>query len=1260
MANKSFRPCNDPPPPKNPAAIDKPTLTTTTRLPLQSSRQLESRKAVKRGFKSFHDPKVCGLSFERLPAWLWTLRPAEWSSILLSESDKHRLHQTHPILHKLYLDKFRVVNSPGCNSVGTEADVWWISGSHEFIMSLMLPSGVPTVAWVTGSSRRSPIPSTPSNQWLNVSHSKVGGCTTCRGKFSLNGLSSSVEIANDLTRTIGHIIKYSLRSKPCPVVPETSHYCLSSKLSVNQLHKVVVVPSNFSATGWGCRLLEPAELANAFELPDYLEWDSTFAMHLVPLQILRSVMDAVLEMQRPPAQLGRVRQCRRPSTSLTVSDGDREWIPSLGRWLAGTWADIPIAEKAVKADDAEVNVSPWHMRISLIFPCRVSLFDRLTRFAMRRWRYNVIRSFFTYLRCQYGTDWPSSLSRKRPRSVASDPGGSESGGGGGTRQNNLLVDLTKGLAVLGQVTHSTWWEWSSGSSLLFWRWNGAEQIKAARDGMRIYVRGPLPKAKRLKPLRLPGDQLALVTDKIEGMIARQYLSVGPVKSCLHFFAVPKGPTDVRIVYDGTSCGLNDALWAPNFYLPSSKAAAILLTFSSWLADADYGEMFHNFFMDEKIRKHAGVDLSKLKHRSKTPSPTVRWTRLFMGMKSSPYNAVRHYYWGEEVSRGNPKKRGNPMGYSRVRLNLPGSSDYDPGLPKVMKWNDSALEGTGAVSGDVITFVDDVRIVGHSKSNCHAVHRQFTSRMQFMGLQDAPRKFRPPSQNGAGAWTGTIFRVGPDSISKSVSVEKWKKGLAILTHLEAECLTVESRRPLLNRKQLERDVGFLNHLSMTFEETTPFLKGFYLTLNSWRPYRDDDDWKMTQKAWDKIKFHRMENSQSQDEWDRFNDEGGQDNLNAPDNVVASSRFANDVGALLSLLNGDGPPVTQLRSRFVISVIFGFGDASGTGLGATFTCGTGFTFRVGVWGSLEKDESSNWKEFSNVVESLEEEAEAGGLDQSEVFMFTDNTTVEACSYKGSSSSPRLLSLIIRLKAMATRHGIRLHIFHVSGTRMIAQGTDGVSRGCLSQGVMGGEAMTAFIPIHQSAVERSPRLLPWVRSWSGSASLLLTPEGWFQEGHDIDGWLADGRDQLERPRLAENRTYIWSPPPYAADVAIAELRKARIKRQTSSHIVIVPRLCCSLWMKQLYRTSDIVFQVLPGSEFWTKEMHEPILIGILFPFLRSRPWQLRGTPKMFAVGRQLRGMPEDSEMDRRNLLCKFWTQCHELRYMSETVVRRVLLIR
>ncbi len=404
-----------------------------------------------------------------------------------------------------------------------------------------------------------------------------------------------------------------------------------------------------------------------------------------------------------------------------------------------------------------------------------------------------------------------------------------------------MKDLTRGLQILGQVLQCTWWKWTSGSSLFFWRWNGYEQIRESRDGLKIFVSGSLPQLRRSKTALLLKDQIPLVAEKVDGMIQKGYLSSGFVKSTVNYFAVPKGLTDVRIVYDGTSCGLNEALWAPNFYLPTARAASLLLSFSSWMSDADFGEMFHNFPMPDAIQKHAGVDLSVLKGKLKTAGHDlsssrhiVRWNRLFMGMKSSPYNAVRHYYLGEEFARGNPLDPTNPMGYSRIRLNLPGRPDYDPTLPKVMKWSDFAVGGEGAIAGDVTTFVDDVRIVGHSKANCHSVHRQFTSRMQYLGFQDAPRKYRPPSQSSAGAWTGTLFKVSPSSITKTVTTEKWDKGISILSKLKEACNSDPLARPILDRKQLERDTGFLNHLSMTYDTTTPFLKGFYLTLNSWRP------------------------------------------------------------------------------------------------------------------------------------------------------------------------------------------------------------------------------------------------------------------------------------------------------------------------------------------------------------------------------------------------------------------------------------------
>ena len=121
-----------------------------------------------------------------------------------------------------------------------------------------------------------------------------------------------------------------------------------------------------------------------------------------------------------------------------------------------------------------------------------------------------------------------------------------------------------------------------------------------------------------------------------------------------------------------------------------------------------------------------------------------------------------------------------------------------------------------------------------------------------------------------------------------------------------------------------------------------------------------------------------------------------------------------------------------------------------------------------------------------------------------MFTDNSTVEACAAKGSSSSPKLLGLVTRLLALTSKVGVKVNVFHVAGTRMIAQGTDGVSRGYLGQGVMAGDTMTLHIPVHLSAIERSPTdLVPWIRSWSEEESILLDEAGWFQTGHDIEGW-------------------------------------------------------------------------------------------------------------------------------------------------------------
>ena len=177
---------------------------------------------------------------------------------------------------------------------------------------------------------------------------------------------------------------------------------------------------------------------------------------------------------------------------------------------------------------------------------------------------------------------------------------------------------------------------------------------------------------------------------------------------------------------------------------------------------------------------------------------------------------------------------------------------------------------------------------------------------------------------------------------------------------------------------------------------------------------------------------------------------------------------------------------------------------------------------------------------------------------------------------------------------------------------EGADGLSRGCLSEGVMRGVKMSEFIPLHLTAFERSPALEPWLRTWVETGHVehrfdILKPEGWFEQGHDIVGG-AKNSDQVWMPKYRKGN-YIWAPPPAAADVCIDELRKARHKCQESTHLFVCPKIMAPSWRRQMHRSADVILSIPPGHPAWPRDMHEPLTIAIYFPFLKSNPWQLKG---------------------------------------------------
>jgi hypothetical protein len=221
---------------------------------------------------------------------------------------------------------------------------------------------------------------------------------------------------------------------------------------------------------------------------------------------------------------------------------------------------------------------------------------------MHRTVYELFKEFSVFMSEHYGSQWASSLvllrsqqihdrvplKRKRTRGVEEEVAKYMDG--------ELLRDGEVGCDVLERFAKATWWKWEGGSTLIFWRWAEGELRRFARDGMEVYITVKLPLNQ--KPCRPPKSaKRTLILSKIIQVLKRGYVvipsTVNYIKSLIDYFEVPKDD-DIRLVYNGTSCGLNDVLFAPNFWLPTPKSAGRVLGYGYYMVDIDLGEMFLNF------------------------------------------------------------------------------------------------------------------------------------------------------------------------------------------------------------------------------------------------------------------------------------------------------------------------------------------------------------------------------------------------------------------------------------------------------------------------------------------------------------------------------------------------------------------------------------------------------------------------------------------------------------------------------------------
>jgi hypothetical protein len=184
---------------------------------------------------------------------------------------------------------------------------------------------------------------------------------------------------------------------------------------------------------------------------------------------------------------------------------------------------------------------------------------------------------------------------------------------------------------------------------------------------------------------------------------------------------------------------------------------------------------------------------------------------------------------------------------------------------------------------------------------------------------------------AGEWTGTAIHTHMGQVCVKVTQERWDKTRKMVrdiwqeysnrrTELSVEVLGEDSAGEL-NHKQLERRQGFIVYVAQAYPSLVTYLKGIHLTLDSWRSGRNEDGWKRTRADME----HLRRNCCPEETMKSLSDE-------APRLVMPVPRLEQDLKALLALTDPLVPPERAVRSKHLLQVCYGFGDASGEGFGS----------------------------------------------------------------------------------------------------------------------------------------------------------------------------------------------------------------------------------------------------------------------------------------------------------------------------------------
>ena len=133
---------------------------------------------------------------------------------------------------------------------------------------------------------------------------------------------------------------------------------------------------------------------------------------------------------------------------------------------------------------------------------------------------------------------------------------------------------------------------------------------------------------------------ALFIKKLHRMTFPGYFKLSFVRYDIRCFQVRKGISDIRLVHNGTSSGVNLIVSIPSFFLATSRSLERLIIVNICQCDMDSGKFFLNFPMHLIVCAYCRINLTKFDEiEGESGNKRYRQCRTWMGFKPSPYLAI---------------------------------------------------------------------------------------------------------------------------------------------------------------------------------------------------------------------------------------------------------------------------------------------------------------------------------------------------------------------------------------------------------------------------------------------------------------------------------------------------------------------------------------------------------------------------------------------------------------------------------------------